>query len=137
MGSPAHRPRRGDAPSLRGMTTYSVSVEGVRRVLLDVSVQGQFLVDEGLQLASTAASIQDSFGTAEDVAAAFAGFWSRRDHVVGQLSGVMYASAAAVGEAAAAFAAGDREMAATARGSLATATGSEARPLQAGLLKFF
>ncbi|GLB69323.1 DUF6507 family protein [Arthrobacter mangrovi] len=118
------------------MAAYSVSVEGVRGVLLEVAAQGQFLVDEGRQLAATAESVRGSFGTAEDVAAAFAGFWSQRDQVADQLSGTMYASAAAVGEAAAAFAAGDEEMAATAGNALHTATAATPGPVQAGLLRF-
>ena len=108
---------------------YDIDVSAVQAVLMAVAVEGAALNDCANAAKQAGDDAVASFGTAEEVAEAFAGFWKTRDDTAQRVSSLVFRKADSLADAVAAFVAGDGEMTDSADRALARLSTSHAAPV--------
>lgn len=107
---------------------YEMDPAGIHATLVDVAADGQSLAQAAKDTHRLGDALTGNFGPAEEVAAAFAGFWSGRGDVGERIASVLFRKADAVSTAAQAFAEADTGMAAAASEALSRLPAAYAPP---------
>jgi hypothetical protein len=96
------------------MGSWDIKPEALHVVLTDVAADGQSMAKACGDAVSFGEETAASFGTASDVAEAFAGFWTPRQDIGQRIASLAFHKASVVAEAAQLFEQADGHMSETA-----------------------
>lgn len=102
---------------------YKIEPGALHAILIDIAADGESLRSSSKDTKTNGDSVQDNFGTATTVKAAFDSFWAPRDDIGQRAASLLFRKATAVADAAAVLIEGDGKMsdeATTAMGRIPT-----------------
>lgn len=108
---------------------YTIDVPAVQAVLMAIAAEGTALNAAAGAAKAAGDEAAAGFGTAAEVAEAFAGFWNQRDDVAQRVSSLVYRKADSVSDAVQAFVAADWEMTQSAERALTAISTSYTAPV--------